>query len=188
MTLPSVVSARRPFLELFAARGADPFEESIAWQVAPYGPVVAIGRPGRSLQSLGAARDHLSDDVWRDGISERMAAARAIVVILGATEGLRWEVAELVAGGHLEKTVFVFPPTTAETLRVRWTFIAETLTGSGAQVADLPVTTERILAAVRDGSGAWRVAVASVRDEATFRAGIDCAMGWLDERLPDADD
>ena len=60
--------ARRPFLELFVPRGADPFEEALAWELAPYGPVVAIGRPGRSLASLGAARDHLGDDEWRGGV------------------------------------------------------------------------------------------------------------------------
>lgn len=181
LRLPAFMSARRPFLELFAARGSDPFEESIAWQVAPYGPVVAIGRPGRSLQSLGAARDYLPSDIWRQGVSERIATARAIVVILGATEGLRWEVAELVAGGHLGKTVFVFPPATEEILRDRWRFTATALASSGAQVPDLPVATERILAAVLDPAGVWRVAVADIRDEATFRAGLDDAMGWLTE-------
>jgi hypothetical protein len=182
LKLPAVVSARRPFLELFAARGSDPFEESIAWQVAPYGPVVAIGRPGRSLQSLGAARDHLPDDVWRERVSELMTAARAIVVIIGSTEGLRWEVAQLVSGGHLDVTVFVFPPATADVVRDRWRFTTEALSASGVRVQDLPAATERILATVRDRSGVWRVTVADLRDEATFRAGLDQAMEWITER------
>jgi hypothetical protein len=166
-------------LELFAVRGSDPFEETIAWQVAPYGPVVAIGRPGRSLRSLGAARDHLADDVWRQGVAERMAAARAIVVIIGATEGLHWEVAQLITGGHMDRVVFVFPPVTEDVLRDRWRSTADAMVASGAQVPDLPVVPERVLVAVLDGGVQWRVTVADVRDEATFRAGLDHAMVWL---------
>ena len=178
LRLPAVVSARRPFLELFAARGSDPFEESIAWQVAPYGPVVAIGRPGRSLRTLGAARDHLPDDVWREGVTERMGVARAIVVTIGATDGLRWELAQLIAAGRLERTVFVLPPVSADVLRDRWSFTAGALTAAGAQVADLPVATERTLAIMLDGSGPW-LATADVRDEATFRIALDRAMDRL---------
>jgi hypothetical protein len=110
-----------------------------------------------------------------------MAVARAIVVILGATEGLRWEVAELVANGHLGRTVFVFPHTTEDVLGDRWRFIAEVLTASGAQVPALPMAIERLLLAVHDRVGVWRLAVADIRDEATFRAGLDQAMGWVSE-------
>ncbi|MGZ8566595.1 MAG: hypothetical protein ACXWXS_06050 [Actinomycetota bacterium] len=181
LRLPAVVSARRPFLELFAVRGSDPFEEAIAWQVAPYGPVVAIGRPGRSLRSLGAARDHLADDVWRQGVAERMASARAIVVIIGATEGLHWEVAQLITGGHMGRVVFVFPPVTEDVVRERWRSTAAAMIASGAQVPDLPAAPEGVLVAVLDGGVQWRVAVADVRDEATFRVGLDHAMAWLGE-------
>ena len=60
LPLPAIASARRPLFELFSVRGSDPFEESMAWELNSYGPVVAVGRPGRSLASLGAAREHLS--------------------------------------------------------------------------------------------------------------------------------
>jgi hypothetical protein len=187
LMLPTILSARRPFLELLAVRGADPFEESIAWQIAPYGPVVAIGRPGRPLQSLGAARDHLPDDVWRVGVVERMAAAQAIVVILGSTEGLRWELAQLVVGGHLTRTVFVFPPALADVVRDRWHFTGAALAASGIAEPSLPVPGEHVLAAVPDRSGVWRVAVADVRDEATFRSALDQAMAWISDGREDGE-
>ena len=120
LPLPSVVSARRPFLELFVPRGSDPFEEAVAWELAPYGPVVAVGRPGRSLASLGAARDHLADDEWQAGVIERMAAARAIVIAIGATRGLHWEIGAIVANHHLAKTIFLFPPTDLTAHHERW--------------------------------------------------------------------
>jgi hypothetical protein len=182
LRLPAVLSARRPFLELFAARGSDPFEESIAWQVAPYGPVVAIGRPGRSIQSLGAARELLPDEVWQQEVSERMADARAIVVTIGSTDGLRWEVAQLVSGGNLDRTVFVVPPTDNDAIRERWRFTEEALSAAGANLAETPITTERFLAAAIARSGEWWVAVADVRDEATYRVAMDRALGTLTRR------
>lgn len=179
LRLPAVISARRPFLELFAARGSDPFEESIAWQVAPYGPVVAIGRPGRSIQSLGAARELLPDEVWRQGVFERMGAAGAIIVTIGSTDGLRWEIAQLVSGGYLDRTVFVVPPTDEEAIRRRWRFTVEGLGGAGASMTEIPAATERILAATIGPAGAWWVAVADVRDEATYRVAMDRALERL---------
>ncbi|HEX2786260.1 MAG TPA: hypothetical protein VHN36_21980, partial [Ilumatobacteraceae bacterium] len=69
LPLPTIASARRPLLELFSLRGTDPFEESVAWELNSYGPVVAVGRPGRSLATLGAAREHLSDETWREQVA-----------------------------------------------------------------------------------------------------------------------
>jgi hypothetical protein len=181
LRIPTIVSARRPFLELFAARGSDSFEESIAWQLAPFGPVIAVGRPGRSLRSLGAARDHLPDDVWRERVSELMTAARAIVTTIGSTDGLRWEVARLVAGGHLPKTLFVLPPAPVDALRDRWRFTANAVAQFGLPVPDLPVGPKGVLAAVFDRSGVWRVAFADVRDEATYRVALDQGMDWIIE-------
>src|SRR5690606_15994055 len=70
--LPTIASARRPLFELFSLRGADPFEEAVAWELDTYAPVVAVGRPGGTLRSLGAAREHLAQDTWRTEIASRM--------------------------------------------------------------------------------------------------------------------
>ena len=47
--LPIIASARRPLFEFFSIRGADPFEECVAWEFDSYGPVIAVGKPGGSL-------------------------------------------------------------------------------------------------------------------------------------------
>ena len=113
LPLPAIASARRPLFELFSLRGADPFEESVAWELNSYGPVVAVGRPGRSLASLGAAREHLPDATWRDQVAVRMKEAGMIAVATGETDGLVWELGQVVSGGHIAKTFFVFPPVAA---------------------------------------------------------------------------
>ena len=158
LRVATVATPRRPFLEMLRLRGSDPFEEALAWELAPHGPVVAVGRPGRSLATLGAARDHLPDDQWRDGVSDRMADAAAIVVVIAATDGLAWEVGEIARDGHLGETVFVFPPTHDEELRRRWHFVDGVLDGLGVRNAEflstLPTRSPRTCC--RPGSGTSR--------------------------------
>jgi len=179
LPLPSVLSARRPFLELFVPRGAEPFEEAVAWELTPYGPVVAVGRPGRSLASLGAAREHLPDDEWRASVTDRMAAARAVVMAIGSTRGVHWEIGTLAANGHLTKTVFLFPPTDLATQQERWRFTVRALRDAGTLVPPLPGDQDQVLTAVLDERGQWHVATATTRDEATYRVAVDVAMAAL---------
>jgi len=172
--LPSVLSTRRPFTELFTLRTADPFEEGIAWELATYGPVTAVGRPGRPLDSLGAAREHLSNDTWQREVAERMAEARAIVIVPGTTSGLQWEIAEVVSGGHLDRTVFVMPPVSTGELEERWRIACQPLPeplGSSAQALRL----DSVLT-VQLGDERPRVTVGRHRDEADYRAAMDAAM------------
>ena len=176
LRVATLTTPRRPFLELLRLRGSDPFEEALAWELAPHGPVVAVGRPGRSLATLGAARDHLPDDEWRDGVIDRMADAAAIVVVIAATDGLAWEVGEIARDGHLGKTVFVFPPTADEELRRRWQFVDGVLDGLGVRNAPFPTDTAAPLTANLLPSGFWHLTVAAYRDEASYCAAIDVAM------------
>ena len=176
LPLASVMSARRPFLELFVPRGAEPFEEAVAWELAPYGPVVAVGRPGRPLASLGAARQHLADDEWRAGVTSWMASARAVVMAIGSTRGVHWEIGTLAANGHLTKTMFLFPPTDLATHQERWRATTRALRDAGTIVPPLPGDPDRVLTAVLDGARQWHVATATRRDEATYRVAVDVAM------------
>jgi hypothetical protein len=179
LSVATVLSARRPLFELFRLRGTDPFEEAITWEIAPYGPVVAVGRPGRSLASLGAAREYLPEDRWRDDVAELMHEARAIVMTIGETDGLRWEVERVAAADHVGKTIFVLPPLGPDTLHDRWRFTADALHAAGVDARPLPDDAARAFTAVLDPSGTWRVTVADVRDEATYRTAVDRSMEWL---------
>jgi hypothetical protein len=176
LRLATMATPRRPFFEVLRLRGTDPFEEALAWELVAHGPVVAVGRPGRSLASLGAARDHLPDDQWRDGVSERMAEAASIVIVIAATDGLAWEVGEVARDGHLGKTVFVFPPTSDEELRRRWQFVDGVLNGLDMRNAPFPTDTADPLTANLLPSGFWHLTVASYRDEASYCAAIDSVM------------
>ncbi len=179
LPLATIASARRPFFELFSFRGRDPFEEAVAWELTTYGPVVAVGRPGHTLASLGAAREHLSNDTWQAEVAARMAEARALTVATGETPGLHWEVSQLVSAGHLSKTVFLFPPTTADVLQRRWAFTAGALTAAGARVGPLPIERGLVHTAQIAEDGSITVTVAQRRDEASYRTAVDRAMARL---------
>lgn len=187
LPLPVIASARRPLVELFSPRGADPFEESVAWELYTYGPVVAVGRPGRSLASLGAAREHLADDSWRQHVAQRMDDAVVIAVATGETEGLAWELGEVVRGGHLDKTMFVFPPVSPDALERRWDFAASSLAGAGVQPAPLPAPCGLVHTVQVGPDGAVRVTTATRRDEATYRTAVDVALSagqWIPVPAP----
>jgi hypothetical protein len=176
LPLPIIASARRPLFELFSLRGADPFEESVAWELESYGPVVAVGRPGGSLASLGAAREHLPQETWHAEIAERMRDAGMIVLAPGETAGLAWELGEIVTGGHVGKTMFVFPPLPPGDLERRWHHTADLLEQSGTGVGPLPVPPAGVHTARIRHDGELHVTVASVRDEATYRVAVDRAL------------
>lgn len=174
--LPSIVSARRPLLELFTLRGTDPFEEAVAWELSTFAPVVAVGRPGRRLASLGAAREHLSEESWMEQVSKRMDEAAIIAVATGETDGLAWELGHLVAAGHLDKTVFVFPPVDPRSNESRWATTARALEMAGTVVGPLPAPAGMVHTACVGTRGDVRVTTAKQRDEASYRTAIDRAL------------
>lgn len=176
LPLPTIASARRPLFELFSLRGSDPFEESVVWELNSYGPVVAVGRPGRSLASLGAAREHLSNETWREQVANRMEGAGIIAVATGETDGLAWELGQVVSGGHLAKTFFVFPPLAPDALVRRWAHTSASLADHGLTVGPLPVPPSLIHTVRIDTDGTANVTYATVRDEATYRIAVDCAL------------
>jgi hypothetical protein len=176
VALPSIVSARRPFIELFSVRGADPFEESLAWELATYGPVVAVAKPGGSIASLGAAREFLSDATWRTEVAERMANAAAITVAIGATDGLRWEVGQIIDAGHLAKTVFVFPPVDSTALTARWANITAAAEGLGVQLPELDTGIDRVHTVQMESAATPVITIAERRDEASYRTAVDRAV------------
>ena len=173
LPLPTIASARRPLFELFSLRGADPFEESVTWELDSYAPVVAVGRPGGTLQSLGAAREHLAQDTWRDQIAARMEQAGLIVLAPGETPGLAWELAAIVSAGHLSKTLFVFPPLAPADLARRWEHTAGLLRAAGAPVGTLAAPVAQVHTVRLGPGGELRATVASTRDEATYRTAVD---------------
>lgn len=67
-------------------------EENLVEALQGIGPVLAIGRPGELLPPLGARRLYVDHDAWQAKVAQLMSEARLVVLALGASEGLWWEI------------------------------------------------------------------------------------------------
>ena len=103
-----------------AAAGASPMshsvvpwgtreQEALAVLLRQVGPYVAVGKPGEPIPEVGAARMYLPDDEWQARVGQLIDEARLVVVRAGATEGLRWEVGQLVRRARPTSLLFVLP-------------------------------------------------------------------------------
>jgi hypothetical protein len=67
-------------------------EESLATQLAPFGPVVACGRPEEEMPEVGAARIYVDYENWHELVLDLLTDRGALAILqAGATRGLRWE-------------------------------------------------------------------------------------------------
>jgi hypothetical protein len=88
------------------------------------------------LPSQGGIRyyvdNHEDKTIWQEQILKAMSTARMIVVLLGTTESLAWEMNQIQASSLSEKTVFVMPPVGfKKNYRARWQQFIEYLNDNG---------------------------------------------------------
>lgn len=99
------------FLDSLVMKRRERFEEVITYTLARYGPLTAIGQPGQRLPpGLGGQRLTFSHDTWQDGVRHLADDARLIVLTVGKTQGLSWEMNHVASEGLLHRTIFVVPP------------------------------------------------------------------------------
>jgi hypothetical protein len=108
----SLEEARMPWLTRFFDPGvvAGTLEEILLWEFSYLGPAVAVGRPDEELPPLGAARRYCAGTEWHDVVSTLMDESSLIIVGMGRSRGLAWEIDQIFRKDLLEKTVFVMPP------------------------------------------------------------------------------
>ena len=76
--------------------GLESEEEQLAEVLLPLGELIAIGRPGESLPTPGAARIYTSDEEWQDVVKRHIQAARLVVIRAAAGENVFWELTQAV--------------------------------------------------------------------------------------------
>jgi hypothetical protein len=92
-------------LDLFQRR----YEEKLSRALKQLGPVITVGRPGDPIGFAGAARLYVSHSTWQDAIRYLMSHSAAVVVIVGRTEGLWWEIEAALECAPRERLLFFFP-------------------------------------------------------------------------------
>jgi hypothetical protein len=98
------------------------YEERLVKIVWCVGPVIAFGRPGEPLPELGAARMYLPNLIWKREILELMRSARLIILRMGPSAGLKWELSAAAAAVRPERLILYFEPRGAfsECLKEFW--------------------------------------------------------------------
>lgn len=71
------------------------------------GPVIAVGRPGEELPSLGASRIYFANEEWQDRVKELMQISRLVIIHPDNSEGLEWEMRTARQSLAPERLVFV---------------------------------------------------------------------------------
>jgi hypothetical protein len=122
-------------------RPSHSFEEVLTEHLWDYGPVIAIGRPGEAIPPLGAAREYIDSQAWQARVEELSSSSSMVVLILGRTQGVLWEIQKLVASNLLARTLIIFPPIQGDELRNRWTTVSrECGTATASEVIPIDTT------------------------------------------------
>lgn len=85
------------------------YEERVARAVKNQGPLVAIGRPTEDLPTLGAARIYSDDQSWQAKVDQLAQDAQVVLLQIGETAGIRWEVERLVTGSPPVRLILCLP-------------------------------------------------------------------------------
>jgi hypothetical protein len=111
------------------------------------GDLIAVGNPqdrkGAGRQSpWGAQRLYVDDAHWHETVTMLARDADRIVLCIDATDGVRWEIAHVLQGGHAGKTLFFLNPSADVPARTR--LLMEDFGMSATDLASVDV--DRILA------------------------------------------
>ncbi len=79
------------FLRLLFQTPMDTSEEVLAGFFSRWGPVVALGKPGETLATGGAARTYVTHEDWQDVVQSQLSSCQAVVVQPSSSEGVWWE-------------------------------------------------------------------------------------------------
>jgi hypothetical protein len=83
-------------------------EARLATQFFKTGPFIAVDSPNHAAV-IGAARASLPNTEWQGPVVEWMRAARLIVLLVGVTHWVRWEMAQIVKLGYTQKLILLMP-------------------------------------------------------------------------------
>jgi hypothetical protein len=87
------------------------YAQRIAKAARSIGPVIAVGRPEENLPATPhIAREYLLDEEWHARVLELMRRAQLIVLHVGGSPGLAWEIEQAIGLGRPERLVVCLGP------------------------------------------------------------------------------
>jgi hypothetical protein len=102
---PLLVGSRTPGLGMISARYE--LEHQIERATRKVGPLVALGQP---LEHIGAGRIAVDDKTWQEAVRLLTRAAALIIMLPSSRAGTQWEIAHILDGDMMRRTVIIDPP------------------------------------------------------------------------------
>lgn len=88
-------------------------DEALVDELAQFGPVIALGRPGDKRTPFGAQRHYSDHADWQQTLAAAARSAQAIVLVASDSPGVKWEYDLLKNEAMLDKVLLVFRPNPA---------------------------------------------------------------------------
>jgi hypothetical protein len=71
-------------------------QDALGYLFRKIGPYIALGKPGELLPELGSSKIYVANEKWQATILEIFKKAKLIIFRAGKTEGLKWELIQLL--------------------------------------------------------------------------------------------
>jgi hypothetical protein len=91
-------------------------EERDVQHLRRIGPVLAVSRPGVRLPPIGAARVAFSNADWKTGVRKLVNDSQLIVVKIGTSANLFWELGEVFQAHPFKRVLVCMPPSAADSI------------------------------------------------------------------------
>lgn len=96
-------------------------EELVVKTLWFFRPVVCVASPAGAPEPIGALQMSLSPERWQDEVNRLAESAASVLMVLGATPGVQWELRELEAHANLRgKLTLLVPPEDPALITSRW--------------------------------------------------------------------
>lgn len=82
--------------------------------------VVMVGPPDKMFPPLFAFPVYAETANWNAKVSDLLGKCSYVIVLLGISHGLDWELKRILNGGDKDKAIFVLPPGSPELRKARW--------------------------------------------------------------------
>jgi len=158
--------------EFFSFRARIAMDEVVARELGKTSSVISLAEPAapRFHLPLGAARRRVSGDQWRQYVLDRMDEAALIVISIGSSEALLWELGMATKNGHLARLVMVMPPAVDEDAQLRWKASADAIAEAGGPRLGTVADPSSVILARLSETGIRQVLVVDQLDESAYSA------------------
>ncbi len=93
----------------WALKNIETNEDLFSQILRRFGRFVALGRPGDRLAPVGADRAYVSDSTWQDEVLKMLKAAEFIILRIGTTPGLIWEIKTAIGLASAQRIILFVP-------------------------------------------------------------------------------